>query len=275
MITPEKPLLAEIIGINQNTADTKTFTVRFVDKKQQKKFFFAPGKFMMVSVFGFGEVPISISSSPYKTDSMQFTVVKVGTVTEAMHGLKKGSLIGLRGPFGNGFPMQRFRKKNILFVSGGCGLAPLRSVILAVQEKKKEYGKVNVLFGCETPANILFPGDMKQWEKEGFSVLSTVDEPDKSWKGNTGVVTKLFSKIDLPPENTIALMCGPPVMIHFTLIELRKKGFKDKQMYASLERMMQCGVGYCSHCNIGNKYTCIDGPVFNAADLEKMPVKED
>jgi len=275
MITPEKALLAKIIGIRQDTADTKTFTVKFVDKKQQRKFFFTPGKFMMVSIFGFGEVPISISSSPYKTGSLDLTVVKVGTVTEAMHRLKKGDLIGLRGPFGNGFPLQKFRKKNILFISGGCGLAPLRSAILAVQEKKKEYGKIHVLFGCKSPASILFPGNMKQWEKEGFSVLSTVDEPDKTWKGNTGVVTNLFNKIYLQPENTIALMCGPPIMIHFTLIELRKKGFKNEQMYASLERMMQCGVGYCSHCNIGNKYSCIDGPVFNAADLEKMPVKED
>jgi NAD(P)H-flavin reductase len=275
MITPEKPYEAEILELEQETNDTKTFTVRYIDPKLQKKFFFVPGKFMMVSVFGIGEIPISISSSPYKTGSIKFTVVDVGNVTHAMHQLKKGDKIGLRGPFGNGFPMQKFRKKNILFVSGGCGLAPLRSAIYAVQEKKHEYGKVNVLFGCKSPENVLFPGDQEKWEKEGFKVMTTVDTASSEWKGNVGLVTKLFENISLPVENTFVLMCGPAVMIHFALIELRKKGFKDEQMYASMERMMQCGVGYCSHCNIGNKYTCIDGPVFNASDLKEMPVKGD
>lgn len=275
MITPEKPELAEIISVEQETVDTKTFTVKYLNQKRQRDFFFIPGKFMMLSVFGFGEIPLSISSSPYKTDSMQFTVVNVGNVTNALHSLKKGDKIGLRGPFGNGFPMQRFRKKNILFVSGGCGFAPLRSAIYAVQAKKSMFGRVSILFGCKQPKNLLFGKDMEQWNREGFQVLSTVDQPDEKWQGSTGVVTGLFGKMSLPVENTVALLCGPPVMIHFALIGLRKLGFKDKQMYASLERMMQCGVGYCSHCNIGNKYTCIDGPIFNAADLKELPVKEE
>ncbi len=274
MITPEKPELAEIISISQDTADTKTFEVKFVDKSVGKKFKFRPGQFMMISVFGFGEVPISISSSPYKTNSIKFTIVNVGNVTNALHQLKKGAKIGLRGAFGTGFPLQKFRKKNILFVSGGCGLAPLRSAIYAVQEKKSEFGKISVLFGCKTPENVLFDKDMKQWQKEKFQVLSTVDNPNKNWKGNTGVVTGLFKHLTFPPETTIVMMCGPSIMIHFSLIELRKKGFKDEQMFASLERLMQCGVGYCSHCNIGNKYTCINGPVFTAKDLEKLPMKE-
>jgi NAD(P)H-flavin reductase len=274
MITPEEPHLAEIIGLRKDTADTKTFTVKYLDPKLQRRFFFVPGKFMMLSVFGFGEIPLSISSSPYRTGSMQFTVVNAGNVTSALHRLKKGGKIGLRGPFGKGFPMQRFRKKNLLFVGGGCGLAPLRSAIFAVQEKRKEFGKVSILFGCRTPSDALFGEDMRQWQRQGFAVLSTVDRPDKGWKGNVGVVTKLFSELDLPVENTFVLICGPAVMIHFALIGLRKKGFNDKQVYASMERLMQCGVGYCSHCNIGNKYTCIDGPVFSAKDLQQMPVKE-
>jgi NAD(P)H-flavin reductase len=275
MITPEKPELAEILEVKQETSDTKTFTVRFLDQKSQKKFFFVPGKFMMVTIFGFGEIPISISSSPYKTDSMAFTVVNVGNVTNAMHSLKKGDKLGLRGPFGNGFPMQKFRKKNILFVCGGCGIAPLRSAIYAVQEKKQEFGKVELMFGCRAPENILFNQDLKHWGNKGFSVHTTVDKPSPKWSGNTGVVTGLFKNSTLPPDSTVVLLCGPPVMIHFALIELKKKGFKDKQMFASLERMMQCGVGYCSHCNIGNRYTCIDGPVFSAEELKEMPVKEE
>jgi len=275
MITPEKPDLAEIIGVKQETADTKTFTVRYASKGKQKKFFFVPGKFMMVSVFGFGEIPISISSSPYKTNSMQFTVVNVGNVTSALHRLHKGCKIGLRGPFGNGFPLAKLRKKNILFVSGGCGIAPLRSAIYAVLEKRQEFGKISVFSGCKTPKHLLFGQELKHWNTAGLKVLSTVDDPGNGWKGNVGVVTSLFKHLDLPVENTVVLLCGPAVMIHFALIELQKKGFKEKQMFASMERMMQCGVGYCSHCNIGNKYTCVDGPVFNAIDLKNLPVKED
>ncbi|MFA4855077.1 MAG: FAD/NAD(P)-binding protein [archaeon] len=275
MTAPEKPEPAEITSIVQDTLDTKTFTVRYLDKERQKSFRFVPGKFMMVSIFGFGEMPISISSSPYKTDSIKFTVVNVGNVTNAMHGLKEGDLVGLRGPFGNGFPLQKMRKKNILFVAGGCGLAPLRSAIYAVQEKKQEFGKVFVLSGCRTPQNALFSGEKEQWKSDGFNVFSTVDKADSGWKSNVGLVTSLFPKIDLPVENTIALLCGPPIMVHFALIELAKKGFKDEQMFASMERMMQCGIGYCSHCNIGDKYVCKDGPVFSAKELKNMPVKED
>jgi NAD(P)H-flavin reductase len=230
---------------------------------------------MMVSVFGIGEIPISISSSPYKTGSMKFTVANIGNVTNAMHKLKRGDKIGLRGPFGNGYPMPRFLGKNILFISGGCGLAPLRSAIYAVQEKKQEFGKVAVLFGCKTPANLLFKEDQQNWGKEGFQVLSTVDKPDKKWQGNVGVATSLLGKIDIPAKNTVAMMCGPSIMMHFALIELQKKGFDEEFIFASMERMMQCGVGYCNHCNIGNKYCCIDGPVFSAKDLAQMPIKED
>lgn len=274
MNPPEKPEQAEIIGIEQDTPDTKTFTVRYLDPKLQKKFKFVPGKFMMVSIFGFGEMPISISSSPYKTDSIKFTVANIGNATNAMHGLKKGSIIGLRGPFGNGFPLQKMRKKNILFVAGGCGLAPLRSAIYAVQEKKAEFGKVFVLSGCRAPENALFSCEKEQWKSIGFNVLSTVDKADSEWKGSTGLVTSLFPKMDLPAGNTVAMLCGPPAMVHFALAELAKKGFKEGQMFASMERMMQCGIGYCSHCNIGEKYVCKDGPVFSAKELKGLPVEE-
>jgi len=275
MITPEKPEMAEVIEVEEETIDTKTFTVRYADAKRQEEFHFVPGKFMMVSVFGIGEIPISISSSPYKTGSMAFTVANVGNVTNAMHELKKGGKIGLRGPFGNGYPMPRFLGKNILFISGGCGLAPLRSAIFAVQEKKSEFGKVAVLFGCKTPSNILFKKDQQNWGKEGFQVLNTVDKPDEKWQGNVGVATALLGKIDFPAKNTVVMICGPQIMMHFALVELQKKGFDEEFIFASMERMMQCGVGYCSHCNIGSKYTCIDGPVFSAAQLKEMPVKED
>ncbi len=276
MIAPETPLGAKITGVKRETAGIKTFTVRFLDAALQKKFLFSPGTFMMVSVFGFGEMPISISSSPYKTDSISFTVANVGNTSNAMHQLRKGDEIGLRGPFGNGFPLQRFRGKNMLFVAGGCGFAPLRSSVCAFREKKEEFGEAFIFFGCNSPKEMLFKQDLMQWEKEKkMHVLVTVDEPTPEWKGYTGVVTKLFNKIELPVRNTVCLLCGPPVMLHFALIELHKHGFQDKQLFASLERRMHCGVGYCAHCNIGDKRVCTDGPVFSGEELRRMPVRED
>jgi len=266
MIAPETPFKAKIIDVKQETSEIKTFTVQFLDKKQQKNFFFAPGKFMMLSVFGFGEMPISISSSPYKTDSIAFTVANVGSISNALHQMRKGQEIGLRGPYGNGFPLQKFRGKNLIFVAGGCGFAPLRSSVYSFQEKKQEFKDAFVFFGCRSPKEMLF---------KTMHVLVTVDEPTPDWKGYTGVVTKLFNKIDLPVEDSVCLLCGPQVMLHFSLIGLKKLGFRDKQLFASLERLMHCGLGYCAHCNIGQKYVCRDGPVFSGEELAKMPLRED
>ena len=269
------PDIAEIIEIRQDTSDTKTFTLQYIDSEKQKAFNFVPGKFMMVSVFGVGEMPISISSSPLKTDSLQLTIVDVGNLTHAMHRLKEGDKVGLRGPFGNGFPIQKFRKKNLVFISGGCGMAPLKPVVDAVIGKKEEFGKLTLLYGCKAPENMLFNKELEDWDKAPeLTTLKTVDNPTPEWEGESGVVTKLFSKAMLNPENAIALIVGPPVMIHFAIIELKKMGFKEAQIYASLERLMYCGMGKCAHCNCGGKYACIDGPVFNGEELAKMPLGE-
>jgi len=276
MIAPETPLKAKIVDVAVETSEIKTFAVRFIDPKVQKRFRFQPGKFMMVSIFGYGEIPISISSSPYKIDSISFTVANVGNATNAMHRLSKGDEIGLRGPFGNSFPLQKFRKKNLIFIAGGCGFAPLRSTVFAFQEKKKEFGEAFIFFGCKSPKELLFKQNLDQWEKEGkMHVLVTVDNPTPEWKGHSGVVTKLFDKIKMPVENSVCLLCGPPIMIHFALIELQKLGFKEAQFFASLERRMHCGMGYCAHCNIGEKQVCTDGPVFTGTELRKMPLRED
>lgn len=270
-----KPEPAEIVEVKRETHDIKTFTVKYIDRKKQNAFHFLPGKFMMVSLFGFGEMPISISSSPLKTDSMQLTVRAVGNISRAMHDLKVGDLIGLRGPFGSGFPVPRFRKKNVVFVSGGCGLAPLRSAILAIASKAEEFKQLFLLHGCKNPGELLFQEELCGWEKNnGFKVLVTVDEPTSQWRGRVGLVTKLLDEISIEPENTVALIVGPPIMIGFTIQRLKEKGVAEQNIYASLERLMHCGVGKCAHCNIAGKYVCIDGPVFNGKELSKMPLSE-
>jgi NAD(P)H-flavin reductase len=220
-------------------------------------------------------MPISISSNPYKPEAISFTVMNVGNISNAMHHLEVGDTIGLRGPFGNGFPIQRFRKKDIAFISGGCGLAPLKSAIEAVTTKSEMFGKKNVFFGCKSPEHLLFASELENWSRRhDFSVFITVDNPTPEWKGSTGLVTSLFGKANLPVEHSVALICGPPVMMHFAIIELKKLGFKPGQIYASLERLMQCGQGKCAHCNICDKYACIDGPVFTGEELEKMPLED-
>tara|TARA_B100002003_G_C14040401_1_gene501354 strand:+ start:76 stop:912 length:837 start_codon:yes stop_codon:yes gene_type:complete len=269
------PALAEIIEVREDTDKIKTFTIKYVNKQDQKRFHFVPGKFLMVSVFGFGEMPISLSSSPLKTDSLQLTIKDVGTITHAMLQLKKGDKIGLRGPFGRGFPIARFRKKNILFVSGGCGMAPLRPLVYAIADKREEFGELKLLYGCQNSDHVLFKDDLDGWGKtEGFEVLLTVDKCTPDWKGACGPVTILFNKTEINPKNAIACVVGPPTMLHFVIKELKKNGFKDEQIYASLERLMHCGMGKCAHCNVAGKYACIDGPVFNGTELAKMPLEE-
>lgn len=270
-----EPDIAEIVGVSEDTYKIKTFTIKYLDREKQKKFFFMPGKFLMVTVFGFGEMPISISSSPLKTDSLQLTVKDVGTITHAMQQLKKGDKIGLRGPFGKPFTIAHFRKKNILFVSGGCGMAPLRPIIYSIVEKRGEFGNLILLHGCKNPDHILFNDDLKHWdETKNFNVLLTVDECTPDWKGHCGPVTDLLGKVETDESNTIACIVGPPIMVHLVLKGLRKQGFKDENIFASLERLMHCGMGKCAHCNIGSKYVCIDGPVFSGKELAKLPLEE-
>ena len=267
--SPLKPELAEIISVKTETPSLKTFTVRFLDKKIQKKFFFLPGRFMMASIFGFGEMPISISSSPYNTDLLDLTVNAVGNISKAMHRLKPKDIIGLRGPFGKGYPIQRLRKKNIVFFSGGCGLASLKSAVLAVMSKKELFGKLFLFHGCKSPKELLFTGDLKKWESS-CNVFVSVDNPDKEWKGHSGFITELLDKAELPVENTVVLLCGPEVMVSIALKKLKGLGFNPSQFFASMERLMHCGIGKCGHCNIGKKFVCVHGPVFSGPELEKM-----
>lgn len=231
-----------------------------------------PGQFAEISLPGIGEAPISVSSSPTQGESFEMVVRKVGNVSGAMHNLKAGDKIGVRGPFGTHFPVyETMQGKDLLFICAGLGLVPLRSAINYVLHHRQEYGKVTILYGCKTPKERLFLDELKDWKKrKDLSFIDTVDEGDKNWKGNVGLITSLLPKINIDPANTITLVCGPPVVYKFVILELRKMHVTNETIYISLERRMKCGVGKCGHCQINNLYTCLEGPVFKYTDVANV-----
>ncbi|MGD8813087.1 MAG: FAD/NAD(P)-binding protein [Anaerolineales bacterium] len=231
-----------------------------------------PGQFVEVSLLGVGEAPISISSSPSRTtSSFELCVRRVGSVTNAIHELKPGDLIGIRGPFGNGFPLERFRGKDLLFAPGGLGLAPLRSLINEVIDDRGNYGRVIILYGARHPSELLFKQELETWkERDDVEFHVTVDRPDEDWNGKVGVITTLFYDIQVHPRNTVAVTCGPPVMYRYVIMELLGKSVPEGNIWLSLERRMKCGVGKCGHCQMGSIYTCLDGPVFSYSQIKHL-----
>jgi NAD(P)H-flavin reductase len=231
-----------------------------------------PGQFVEVSIFGVGEAPISISSSPTQNGSFQMVVRNAGNVTRAMHGLKLGDKVGIRGPFGTHFPVDgEMKGKDIVFVCGGLGLVPVRSAINYVLHHREDYGDVTILFGTKSPAERLFIDEVKEWtSKENVTYTETVDRGDEQWRGNVGVITTLMMDTMVDPRKTVAIVCGPPVMYKFVIMSLYKMGMVDRNIYVSLERHMKCGVGKCGHCQINGLYVCQDGPVFKFADVAEL-----
>lgn len=266
------PQIATIKDIKEETGDIKTFTLAFKDRGFKKFFSFRPGQFMMVSVFQAGEVPISISSSPTQPENVQLSIKRAGSLTSKIHEHRVGDEVGLRGPYGRCFPLERLIGKNLLFVAGGIGLAPLRSLINYVLDKRAEFGQVTVLHGARTPSDLPFKHELSRWPKErDAKVLVTVDRPDSGWRGSVGPVTTLWSKADILSQDTLAVICGPPVMISFVVMDLLKMGFSEDDIISTLERHMKCGVGKCGHCSIGQHLTCVDGPVFTYREMKEMP----
>jgi sulfite reductase subunit B len=264
------PSIAVIVNIQDETPDVKKFTIKFKDEKLAKSFDYRPGQFLEVSVFGYGEAPVSITSTPTRRGFIELAVKSAGSLTEQLHKLERGDEIGIRGPYGNGFPVEDLFGKDLFFVAGGIGLAPLRSLINYVFDNKKKFGEVVIAYGARTPADVVFKKEVVEWEKHA-KVIKTVDFIcDMEWECEVGVVTNLIPKVKLAPEKSKAIVCGPPVMIPFVITALAGKGFKDHDIISTLERHMKCGVGKCSHCNIGPKYTCVDGPVFTYAEMKQM-----
>ena len=263
------PTMARLLKVKQLTELEKLFTVELPDAASLGN---EPGQFVEVSLFGIGEAPISISSSPSRSNgSFELCVRRVGDVTNAMHQMEPGALLGIRGPFGNPFPVADMKGKDVLFAAGGLGLAPLRSLINEVLDQRGQFGRVIILYGTKHPSEILFKDELAGWAgREDVEFHMTVDRGDGDWKGNVGVITTLFPKVKVNSRATVAAICGPPIMYRFVLMELLGKGIPETQIYLSLERRMKCGVGKCGHCQINGLYCCQDGPVFRYADVKGL-----
>ena len=263
------PTFARILKVEQLTALEKVFTLSLPNGQPLGH---RPGQFVEVSVLGVGEAPISISSSPSRSeDTFELCVRKVGDVTSAIHKLGPGDKIGIRGPFGRSFPYEKFRGKDVLFAPGGLGLAPLRSLINQVLDERALYGRVILLYGARNPSELLFKDELKRWsERSDMEFHVTVDRGDETWTGNTGVITTLFPQISIYPRNTVAATCGPPVMYRFVLMELFGKGISEGNIWLSLERRMKCGIGKCGRCQINKVYACQSGPVFSYKEIKGL-----
>ncbi|GAW93257.1 FAD/NAD(P)-binding protein [Calderihabitans maritimus] len=274
MLNPFRPEPAVIKEIKKETHDTTTYTLTFKDANIQADYFFQPGQFNMITIFGIGEAPISISSDPDNRSSFQHTVRHVGNVTNKLATLQEGAIVGVRGPYGTGWPIDLMQGKNVLIVAGGIGLAPLRPVILHLIKHRAEFGKVEILYGARTPNDMLYTDQYADWSRQDrFRVLFTVDRitGDRQWPHRVGVVTTLFQEMESTPENTLVLTCGPEIMMQFVVKNLLQRGFNQQQIYVSLERRMNCGVRKCGKCQIGPKFVCRDGPVFALAELAALP----
>ena len=262
------PRLAELVKVEELTPREKVFEFRFKDGNGLGH---RPGQFVEVSVMGIGEAPISISSSPTKDGTFQLAIRKVGNVTNALHSLEKGAMVGIRGPFGNGFPLETLEGKDVLLIAGGIGLFPLRSLIQYVIDRRSSFGRVILLFGARAPAERLFLDELATWSQNPeIEFQETVDRGDESWTGNVGVITTLIPKVDIDPRKTMAVVVGPPIMYRFVIGEFKKKGLPDENIILSLERRMKCGVGKCGHCQINDVYVCQEGPVFTLAQLRNL-----
>jgi len=268
------PLIPEIVVIEDMRADTEDVTTFRVTKPGGgKPFVHMPGQCAMISVPPLGEAIFSITSSPTQKDFMEFSVKRCGVVTEYLHSLEIGSEIGIRGPYGNNFPVEdELKGKDLLFIGGGIGLAPIRSVINYVMDNRENYGKVDILYGSRTPGDLVFQKDIfENWPSmPNTDVHLTVDRQENGWEGHVGFVPSYVKEIRFS-TNKVALLCGPPIMIKYTLQTLMEIGFKKDQIYTTLELKMKCGVGKCGRCNIGDKYVCKDGPVFRCDQIDELP----
>lgn len=264
---PYRPIETKVLDVLPETPTIKTLRL-----KPKEELFFETGQFIEMLVPGIGESPFTPSSKPAVKDVIEISVMKVGKVTEKIHALKKGDTVGLRGPFGTGYPIDEFRGHEVLVVGGGCGFAPLRSLMYEFFEHSGELKKLLFRGGCKTPKDFLYKKEIESWAaRDDLDVQLTVDEGDETWKGNVGVVTTILEDLPMDCKNGIAVVCGPPIMMKFTTMKLQSLGFKDRNIYLSMEKNMSCGLGKCGHCRIGTYYACKDGPVFRFDMINKFP----
>jgi NAD(P)H-flavin reductase len=266
---PMIPHSYRILRVIKETHDTFTLELKSIEKNGT--FSFAPGQFNMLYIAGIGEVPISISGDPAKNSSLLHTIRAVGNVTKEMAKLKRSDVIGLRGPFGKKWPVKEAEGNDVLLVAGGIGLAPLRPVIYQILSKREYFGKIILLYGTRTPEDILFRKELEKLKSRlDIDIHVTVDRATRAWNGNVGVVTTLIQRAPFDPINTIAMICGPEIMMRFTIIELSRRGVANENIYVTMERNMKCAIGFCGHCQYGAEFICKDGPVFRYDQIQNI-----
>jgi sulfhydrogenase subunit gamma (sulfur reductase) len=269
--SPFIPYLAALRTVTQLTPDIKLLNVELEDPDLRDNFDYKPGQFALLSAFGEGEAPFGIASLPQQKNGLEFAVRRIGTVTRALQELEPGDTLGVRGPFGNYFPLEDYEGKNIIIIGGGIGMAPLRPVINRILERRNNYEELLIINGARTPQDLVFQPEFPIWMEAPRTRLElTVDRGDEQWEGRIALVPDVVKKLAPSSDNTIAIICGPPIMIRFTLAGLRDLGFKDDQIVTTLEAKMKCGLGKCARCNIGEKYVCQDGPVFTLEQISQL-----
>jgi|Deesub1362B_J571_1020462.scaffolds.fasta_scaffold00195_20 sulfite reductase subunit B len=258
------PIKGRIESIVPLTEDVNFYRIR-----SEKPLSYGVGQFFMVSVWGYGEVPISVCSLPEKPEILELSIRKVGFVTNAIHRLKEGDELWFRGPYGRAFPMELSINRDVILIAGGIGLAPLRAAIHWLIKHRKKVRHISLLYGAKTPSQLLYREEFTQWEKEGIKVVLTVDSPEDGWTANIGVVTTLWHHIDVDFKRAVAYICGPPVMINASMLDLYRFGMPLSNIITTLEAHMKCGVGKCGHCYASEKYICTDGPVFSYEEIKR------
>jgi sulfhydrogenase subunit gamma (sulfur reductase) len=273
---PYLPASVEILRITDEVDDRsiKSFDLAFRREEDATRFQHTPGQFCELSLFGVGEAPFGIASSPTEEGFLRFTIKQAGVVTSRLHSLKPGDVIGLRGPLGNAFPLDLMRGKDVVVIGGGFAFTTLRALLvyLLEPEHRPTVGKITVVYGARTPGLLMYQDDLTAWEaRDDIAVHQTIDMAVPDWGGRVGFVPAVVEEVAPSAANAIAIICGPPIMIRFTLPVMTKLGFGNDQIYTSLENRMKCGIGKCGRCNVGHKYVCVDGPVFSMAELAELP----
>jgi NAD(P)H-flavin reductase len=263
-INPMRPLLGTLVGLKDLADEIRLFQIDL----NGERFDYQPGHFAFVSAFGVGEAPFGLASTVSRTPTLEFAISRVGTVTSSLHRLTEGAVVGVRGPLGNGFPLDDMQGKDIVVLGGGIGGAPLRPLIHTILDNRTAYGHLTILWAARKPSLLVFTDEYDMWRAAPDTELHlTVDEADVGWTGKVGLITQLLKEVAPSAENTMTVICGPPIMIKFAVLTLQKLGFADEQMIMTLEAKMKCGIGKCGRCNIGETFVCLDGPVFSYAQV--------
>lgn len=267
------PMRIEEIIIETEDENIKTFDLSFVGKEDEEQFVYTPGQFAEISVFGKGEAPFGMASTPTHPGRLEFSVSKIGVVTGALHQMERGDVLGVRGPLGHGYPLETFKGNNLILIGGGFGFSTLRSLtnFILHDSNRKDYGELTVIYGARNPGLLLYKKDLEGWrERRDLQLHLTVDNGEDDWQDHVGFVPDVTRSVAPNPKDAYAVVCGPPAMIHFSLPVLKELGFGDEKIFLSLEMRMKCGIGKCGRCNVGSKYICSDGPVFSQAELTQL-----